>query len=64
VKVSMRVVLSVDAEKWAENNNGTWPQDDKRSLATAVRVDIKDTVRHAVSQIAKFEELDVEVEVL
>ena len=64
MKVSVRVVLRVDPEKWAQNNNGNWPEHDKRSLATAVRVDVKDTIRHTLDGVALFDELGVEVEVL
>lgn len=63
MKISMKVTLDVDSETWAANANGPWPEDDKRSLNTAVRNDIVDTIRHHVTQIAQFEELGITVEV-
>lgn len=59
----MKVVLNVEPMAWAANNNGPWPEDDLRSLNTVVRRDVLETVRQAVSAIAIFEELEIEVEV-
>lgn len=53
----------VDSEKWAESHNGSWPEDDKRSLNTAVRQDIKESVRHYMSQLEEFGDLGIQVTV-
>lgn len=63
MRVTLRVALNVDSEKWAENNNGPWPEDDKRSLNTAVRHDLLEEIRFRLQNIEIFEELGVEVEV-
>lgn len=63
MRVTLRVALNVDSEKWAENNNGPWPEDDKRSLNTAVRHDLLQEIRFRLQNIEIFEELGVEVEV-
>lgn len=63
MKVSVTVVLDVETEKWANNNNGPWPEYDKRSLNTAVRQDIKKHIEWVMNQQAFFEELGIEVEV-
>lgn len=62
--VGLRItVRNVDSEKWAKNNNGVWPTDDQRSLNTAVRQDVREEIAYRLQNIAKFEELDIEVEV-
>lgn len=63
MRVSIKVVMDVDAERWAANTNGPWPEDDKRSLNTAVRLDIREQVMHTLSSVTLFEELGIEVEV-
>lgn len=63
MRVVIQVVLDVDAEKWAENNNGPWPEDDKRSLNTAVRQDIKSEVTHLIDSIDVFDRCGVKVDV-
>lgn len=64
MKASFHVVVTeIDSEKWAANNNGVWPEHDKRSLNTAVRQDILEEIRYRLQNIAVFDELGIKVEV-
>ncbi len=63
MKVVVALQFEVDPEKWAENNNGLWPEDDKRALNTAVRQDIKKHIKWVLGQQAIFEDCGVGVEV-
>lgn len=63
MKVGFKIIMDIEPERWAATNNGPWPEEDKRALNTAVRHDIKDTVRHLLRNAAAFEELGIKVEV-
>lgn len=64
MKVSMKVTVDVDPEKWSEANNINANITDKRSLNTAVRNDVRSYIRHILKTgTPAFDDLDIEVEV-
>lgn len=64
MNVAVKVCLKgVDPVNWAHNNNGPWPEHNLTALQVAVRHDLKSTVRHALSSMGIFSDLEIEVEV-
>lgn len=56
------VVLNVDPFRYADEVEGTWPNDDQRSLTTAVRQDIRGKMLELVKNIPELRSLGIEVD--